>query len=108
MAAGYQSISEAITAAADGTVINIGPGIYRERLIFEGTSITLQASPKVSPCKLRHLRIMRCDCILSSLGLIEHCTLSECLSWEQQGETASVASRGNFMAPRLSCRGQMF
>ena len=105
MAAGYQSISEAITAAADGTVINIGPGIYRERLIFEGASITLQASPKVSPCKLRHVQIMRCDCILSSL---RHCTLSECLSWEQQGETASVASRGIFLAPRLSCRGQMF
>ena len=69
MAAGYQSIKEAITAAADGTVINIGPGIYRERLMLEGASITLQASPKVSLRKLQHLPMTCCDCILSSMGL---------------------------------------
>ena len=46
--AGHQSIGEAIKSATEGTIINIGPGTYQERIVLDGPSITLQASPKVS------------------------------------------------------------
>ena len=82
MAAGYQTINEAITAAADGAVINIGPGIYRERLILEGQSITLQASPQVSLCKLQQLPVSCCDCMVSSMARV-YTVRSECLCWQQ-------------------------
>lgn len=50
---GYQSIQETIESAAEGAVINIGPGLYQERLILNGPSITLQAYPEVSQCRLQ-------------------------------------------------------
>lgn len=48
MIGGYASISEAIRDAPDGGVIYITQGVYHERVVLDGPSITLQASPEVS------------------------------------------------------------
>ena len=53
MIGGYASINEAIRDAPDGGVIYITQGVYHERVVLDGPSITLQASPEVSISNLR-------------------------------------------------------
>lgn len=54
MIGGYASINEAIRDAPDGGVIYITKGVYYERILLDGPSITLQASPEVSIINLQH------------------------------------------------------
>ena len=53
MIGGYASINEAIRDAPDSGVIYITQGVYHERIVLDGPSITLQASPEVSFMTLR-------------------------------------------------------
>ena len=54
MIGGYASINEAIRDAPDGGVIYIAKGVYHERIVLDGPSITLQASPEVSILNLQY------------------------------------------------------